>query len=56
MANTKVPSEIAHLPLTDDLPSFEKYIVIYDKINPSQSNGIFHKATYNKVRMVHSIY
>ena len=22
-------------------------------INPFQTNGIFHKATYNKVRMVH---
>ena len=24
--------------------------------NPFQINGIVHKATYNKVRMVHSIY
>ena len=25
-------------------------------INPFQTNGTFHKATYNKVRMVHCIY
>ena len=25
-------------------------------INPFQTNGIFHKATYNKGRMVHFIY
>ena len=25
-------------------------------VNPFQINGIFHKATYNKVRMVHCIY
>ena len=25
-------------------------------LNPLQNNGIFHKATYNKVRMVHYIF
>ena len=44
---------------TVDVASLKKKIKkaqVSEQINPFQTNGFVHKATYNKVRRVHCIY